>query len=57
LLVSIGKQAKSKGDNAMIYKVFFKGLFVGEVFASKDEVIAIEKQGFVLKYEYETERR
>jgi len=41
----------------MIYKVFFKGLFVGEVFASKDEVIAIEKQGFVLKYEHKTERR
>lgn len=35
----------------MIYKVFFKGLFVGEVFANASEVIAIEKQGFVLKYE------
>ncbi len=35
----------------MIYNVFFQGIFVGKVYASKDEVIAIEKQGFVLKYE------
>ena len=38
----------------MIYNVFFKGFFIGKVYATANEVATIEKQGFVLKYEHNT---
>ena len=38
----------------MIYNVFFKGIFIGKVYATAKEVATIEKEGFVLKYEHKT---